>query len=66
MGDPKQANQVESMLKGLLRQQNNSPRANLLIALLPFLSEQKKAKAEKYLKILNTSELINTFRQLEK
>ncbi|NLZ38567.1 MAG: hypothetical protein GX893_03045 [Firmicutes bacterium] len=65
LGDPQQARQVENTLKGLLLQQNNSPKANLLIALMPFLSDRQKVKAEKYLKILNTAELINTLRQKE-
>ena len=64
LGDPQQTRQIENILKGILQQQQNSPAINLLNALLPFLNQETQEKAQQYMKILNTSQLIRTIQQL--
>ena len=44
-----------------MKQNNNDPRANLLLSLKPYLKESRKEKVDQYIKLFNMSKVIDVF-----
>ncbi|HZK24417.1 MAG TPA: hypothetical protein VFC74_03395 [Oscillospiraceae bacterium] len=65
LGDPKQTTNVKKVLRSFLTEERDDPAVKLLVALTPFLSKNKQARVNEYVKVLNTSNLFNVIQQIQ-